>query len=95
MSKGIFRYVLKEKTDNRGYQEKFIIDMPKASKVLCTAIVNDQILVWVEADTTSEPAKRVFLLYQDEMMLPSCPGEYVGTVAAPNAFFHVYECGLL
>jgi hypothetical protein len=95
MSKGIFRHVLKEDTGNRGYQERIIIDMPKDSKVLYTSLMEGKIIVWTESDTVSEPTKRLFFLYQDDMMIPTCPGEYVGTVIAPNAVFHVYDLGIL
>lgn len=95
MSKGIFRHVLKGNTLNRGYQEQVVVNMPKASKVLYAAFMDGKIMVWAEEDTASEPAKRVFVLYQDEMMFPNCPGQYVGSAMAPNAVFHVYDLGNL
>lgn len=85
MSKQVWKFTLRGKVNTIG--------MPKGAQVLAVATQQGNICIWalVEPDAPVEP--RHFNIYGTGLVIPSSPGNYIGTVLIHNdaLMFHVFE----
>ena len=95
MSVTILKYILKDKVENRGYEQHVKIDMPRSAEILKIDECEGKLVAWAKVNLSLPPEIRHFVLYGDEQMMPAKHGHYCGTVQMNNQkiIFHVFDKG--